>query len=289
MSARTGRSMGVQFFTATVSTTLVLLLLGMMFFFVLAAQNLSDYVKENVNFSILLSDDMKEPAILRMQQQLNDRPFVKQSVYISKEEALKEQTREMGTNPADFLGYNPFPASIEIKLYSQYANVDSIAGIEKLLKQNINVQEVLYQKSLIEAVNKNIRNISLVLVGLAVLLSFISFVLINNTIRLIIYSKRFLIHTMKLVGASPWFIRRPFLGTLLFMGVLSAFLAIALLMSLAYWLVYYEPKLISVLSTRILIYVSVGVLLCGVLLTVLCAYFSVNKYLRMNATHLYYI
>ena len=201
----------MQFITSSISTTLVLLLLGLVVFFVLAARNLSIYVRENISFSVLVSDDMKESDILKLQKRLDKEAFVKQTEYISKKQALREQTEAMGTDPQEFLGYNPFTASIEIKLHSGYANSDSIAKIEKLIKKNTDIQEVLYQKDLIDAVNDNIRNISLMLLGLAVILTFISFALINNTVRLAIYSKRFLIHTMKLVGASWGFIRRPFL------------------------------------------------------------------------------
>ena len=194
----------MQFITSSISTTLVLLLLGLVVFFVLTAHNMSVYVRENISFSVLISDDMKEADILKLQKKLNQEPFVKQSEYISKKQALKEQTEAMGTDPEEFLGYNPFTASLEIKLHSDYANSDSIAKIEKMIKKNSNIQDVLYRKELIDAVNENIRNISLVLLALAVVLTFISFALINNTIRLAIYSKRFLIHTMKLVGAS-WY------------------------------------------------------------------------------------
>ena len=215
----------MQFITSSISTTLVLLLLGLVVFFVLTAHNLSVYVRENISFSILISDDMKEADILKLQKKLNQEPFVKQSEYISKKQALKEQTEAMGTDPEEFLGYNPFTASIEIKLHSDYANSDSIAKIEKMVKRNSNIQDVLYRKELIDAVNDNIRNISLVLLALAVVLTFISFALINNTIRLAIYSKRFLIHTMKLVGASWSFIRRPFLRRNVWSGVLAAVVA----------------------------------------------------------------
>ena len=204
---KSGSIFDMQFITSSISTTLVLLLLGLVVFFVLTAHNLSVYVRENISFSILISDDMKEADILKLQKKLNGESFVKESEYISKKQALKEQTEAMGTDPKEFLGYNPFTASIEIKLHSEYANSDSIAKIEKKIKRNTNIQDVLYRKELIDAVNDNIRNISLVLLALAVVLTFISFALINNTIRLAIYSKRFLIHTMKLVGASWGFIR----------------------------------------------------------------------------------
>ena len=279
----------MQFITSSISTTLVLLLLGLVVFFVLGAHNLSVYVKENINFSILISDDMKESDILKLQKKLDKEPFVKETEYISKKQALREQTEAMGTDPQEFLGYNPFTASIEIKLHSDYANSDSIAKIEKKIKRKTNIQEVLYQKDLIDAVNDNIRNISLMLLSLAVILTFISFALINNTIRLTIYSKRFLIHTMKLVGASWSFIRRPFLRRNFWIGVLSAVIADAVLWGAAYWLVSYEPELIRVITPEVMLLVSVAVLVFGVLITWLCALLSINKYLRMKASTLYYI
>lgn len=279
----------MQFVTSSISTTLVLLLLGLVVFFVLGAHNLSVYVKENINFSILISDDMKESDILKLQKKLDKEPFVKATEYISKKQALREQTEAMGTDPQEFLGYNPFTASIEVKLHSDYANSDSIVKIEKKIKKNTNIQEVLYQKDLIDAVNDNIRNISLMLLGLAVILTFISFALINNTIRLTIYSKRFLIHTMKLVGASWSFIRRPFLRRNFWIGVLSAVIADAVLWGAAYWLVSYEPELIRVITPDVMLLVSVSVLIFGVFITWLCALLSINKYLKMKAGTLYYI
>lgn len=279
----------MQFITSSISTTLVLLLLGLVVFFVLAAHNLSVYVKENISFSVLVSDDMKESDILKLQKRLDKEAFVKQTEYISKKQALREQTEAMGTDPQEFLGYNPFTASIEIKLHSDYANSDSIAKIEKLIKKNTNIQEVLYQKDLIDAVNDNIRNISLMLLGLAVILTFISFALINNTIRLAIYSKRFLINTMKLVGASWAFIRRPFLRRNFWIGVLAAFIADSILWGAAYWLVSYEPELVKVITPEVMVLVSGAVLVFGVLITWLCALLSINKYLRMKASTLYYI
>lgn len=279
----------MQFVTSCISTTLVLLLLGLVVFFVLAAHNLSVYVKENINFSIVISDDMKERDILRMQKSLNKEPFVKSTEYISKKQALKEQTEAMGTDPQEFLGYNPFSASIEIKLKSEYANADSIAKIEKQIRKNTDIQDVLYQKDLVDAVNDNIRKISLLLLGLAVILALISFALINNTIRLAVYSKRFLIHTMKLVGASWSFIRRPFLRRNFWTGVLAAALADGILWGAATWLVEREPELLKVITPQVMLLVSVAVLAFGVLITWLCALLSVNKYLRMKAGTLYYI
>lgn len=285
---KSGSIFDMQFITSSISTTLVLLLLGLVVFFVLTAHNLSVYVRENISFSILISDDMKETDILKLQKKLNKEAFVKESEYISKKQALEEQTEAMGTDPEEFLGYNPFTASIEIKLHSDYANSDSIAKIEKLIKKNSNIQDVLYRKELIDAVNENIRNISFVLLGLAVVLTFISFALINNTIRLAIYSKRFLIHTMKLVGASWSFIRRPFLRKNVWSGVLAAVIADSVLMGTAYSAVTYEQELIQVITPEVMLIVCGSVLVFGIVITWLCAYFSMNKYLRMKANTLYY-
>lgn len=285
---KSGSIFDMQFITSSISTTLVLLLLGLVVFFVLTAHNLSVYVRENISFSVLISDDMKEADILKLQKKLNQEPFVKQSEYISKKQALKEQTEAMGTDPEEFLGYNPFTASIEIKLHSDYANSDSIAKIEKMIKKNTNIQDVLYRKELIDAVNDNIRNISLVLLALAVVLTFISFALINNTIRLAIYSKRFLIHTMKLVGASWGFIR-PFLRKNVWSGILAAIVADSILMGTAYCAVTYEQELLQVITPEVMLIVCASVLAFGIVITWLCAYFSMNKYLRMKANSLYYI
>ena len=289
MTQRPNSFFNMQFITSSISTTLVLLLLGMVVFFVLSANNLSTYVRENIGISVLVSDDMKEPEALKFQKSLNEKSYVKESIYISKEQALKEQTEAMGTDPAEFLGYNPFTASIEIKLNAQYANSDSIAWIEKEILTNKKVMEVSYPQNLIDSVNRNIQKVSLFLLGLAALLTLISFALINNTIRLAIYSKRFLIHTMKLVGASWSFIRRPFLVRNVWIGVLAGIMADAILLGMAYMLVKYEPQLIEIITPNALLIVMASVFVFGLAITFLCAYISINKYLRMKASALYYI
>ena len=289
MTKRPNSFFNMQFITSSISTTLVLLLLGMVVFFVLSANNLSTYVRENIGISVLVSDDMKEPEALKFQKTLNEKSYVKESVYISKEQALKEQTEAMGTDPAEFLGYNPFTASIEIKLNAQYANSDSIAWIEKEILTNKKVMEVSYPQNLIDSVNRNIQKVSIFLLGLAALLTLISFALINNTIRLAIYSKRFLIHTMKLVGASWSFIRRPFLVRNVWIGVLAGIMADAVLLGMAYMLVKYEPQLIEIITPNALLVVMASVFVFGLAITFLCAYISINKYLRMKASALYYI
>ena len=201
---------------------------------------------------------------------------------------MEEQNEAMGTDPAEFLGYNPFTASIEVKLNAGYANSDSVAWIKDEILAQKGVLEINYPQDLLDAVNRNIRKVSIVLLGLAALLTLISFALINNTIRLTIYSKRFLIHTMKLVGASWSFIRRPFLMRNVWVGILAGAIADVALIGLAYVLVKYEPDLLAVITPEVMIVVMVSVFIFGVVITSLCALISINRYLRMKTNELYY-
>ena len=266
---------------------MVLFLLGFVVFFVLTANNLSVYIRENIAFSAILDDGIKETSIIKLQESLNKKDYVKQTVYISKDEALKEQIEAMGTDPSEFLGHNPFNASIEIKLNAGYTHPDSIKWIEKELMENKSILEVSYPQNLLDSVNRNLQKISAFLLGLAVLLSLISFSLINNTIRLTIYSKRFLIHTMKLVGASWGFIRRPFITRNLWIGILSGAVANAILTASAYTAVKYEPELLAIVSPESIMIVAAAVMVFGMIITTFCAYISINKYLRMKISELY--
>lgn len=277
----------MQFITAGISTTMVLFLLGLVVFFVLTANNLSVYIRENIAFSAILDDGIKETSIIKLQESLNKKDYVKQTVYISKDQALKEQIEAMGTDPSEFLGHNPFNASIEIRLNAGYTNPDSIKWIEKELMANKSILEISYPQNLLDSVNRNLQKISAFLLGLAVLLSLISFSLINNTIRLTIYSKRFLIHTMKLVGASWSFIRRPFITRNLWIGILSGAVANAILTASAYTAVKYEPELLAIVSPKSIMIVAAAVMVFGMIITTLCAYISINKYLRMKISELY--
>lgn len=280
---------GMQFITATVSTTLVLLLLGTVVLTVMAARNLSDYMRESVNFSLLLDDDASQADISRLQKELEALPYVREVTYISKEEALKEQTEAMGTDPTEFIDFNPFYASMEVRLTADYTNNDSIAQIEKSFTASPLVQRVDWQRDLVDSINQNISKISLVLLALAAVLLLISFALINNTIRLTIYAKRFLIHTMKLVGASRGFIRRPFMVRGFWQGVLAGLLAICLICGGLYWGMTYEPQLSQVINLQTLLVVCAAVLGFGIIITMVCAFFSVNKYLGMDENALYYV
>ena len=278
---------GMQSVTSGISITLVLILLGLIAFIVLSAKNLSVYVRENIGFSIAFTDSTTDADAMAYWQQLKKAPYVKSANYISRQQALKEANETLGTNPTDFLGYNPYTPTIEVKLKSAYANSDSIDVIEKQIKHRPDIEDISYQKDLVNSINSNIRNISLVLLGLAVLLTIISFVLINNTIRLSIYSKRFIIYTMKLVGANWDFIRKPFILRNLWIGIVAAVVANGALFGGIYWLVNYEQELLNIITPEILIIVGCIVTFFGIFITVACAFFSLNKYLRMKADALY--
>lgn len=286
-SKHTVRLFDMQFITSCISTTMVLILLGLMVFFVLSARSLSVYVKENLALSVMLSSDAPESGILNFQKQLNKEPFVRASNYISKEQALKENDAAMGTDQAEFLGYNPFPPSIELNLASAYANTDSVKWIKEQILKNKLVTEVDYPENLMDSVNSNLRKVSIVLLALAALLTLVSFALINNTIRLTIYSKRYLIHTMKLVGASWGFIRRPFLRRNIWIGILSGLLADVALTGAAYALLQFEPELAAIVTPETVLWVMGSTLVFGVVIAWLCAYISINRYLRMKAGDLY--
>ncbi len=275
--------------TSVISIALVLFLMGLICLIGLLGNKLSVYVKENLSFSIVLKDNVKDMDVKQMQRALDALPYIKSTEYISKEQAAKDLEEELGENPETFLGFNPLQASIEVKLHSQYANPDSLQLIENQIKRYTSVSELLYRKDMMEMVQTNMQRIGLILFGLAVVLTIISFVLISNTIRLLIYSKRFLIHTMQLVGATPGFIRRPFIRYNVVSGILAAILAICMLTGALYYLQSELTGFIQILDIPTLLIVYGAVLLLGILLSIFATYFSVNKYLRMSFDKLYYV
>jgi cell division transport system permease protein len=284
-----GNRRGVQLVTLCISTAMVLVLLGLVVFSVQTSRNLSQWVKENLTVTVMLSDDVSVNGAKLLCRDLYHRPYSRNIDYISKEQALKEQSEAMGSDPSEFLGVNPFPATLELQLHSDYANRDSLKWIARELQKNPKITDVAYQVDLMDSVNRNLTKVNLVLLALAVLLTFVSFSLINNTVRLSVYSRRFIIHTMKLVGASWGFIRKPFMKQALFVGVIAALIAIAVLGGCVYALYYYEPNIISIITWRELTITAVAVLLFGIIITAACSYISVNKFLRMSAGELYKI
>lgn len=280
---------GLQAVTLCISTTLVLILLGLLVFFVQTARNLSAYVKENLTVTVMLGDNVSAGQAHAMIGSLRNRRYIRDVDFISKEQAKAEQSAAMGSDPSEFLGFNPFVATLEVRMKSDYANRDSLKWISAELRKMPKVTDVAYQEDLMDKVNDNLRKLGMVLLVLAVLFTCVSFSLINNTVRLGIYSRRFLIHTMKLVGASWSFIRRPFLRRAVGIGVLAALLACGALGAGFYGLYTYEPGILAVVSWRELAITGVAVLLFGIVITALCSWFSVNKFLRMTAGELYKI
>ncbi|MCF8372138.1 MAG: permease-like cell division protein FtsX [Bacteroidales bacterium] len=277
-----------SYFTTILSISLVLFLIGLMGLLLLNSQRLSDYVKENIGFSVILKDNIKEVDIIRLQKELDATHYIKSTEYIPKERAAREFSEELGEDFVTFLDYNPLLASIEVKLYAGYANPDSIAVIEGSFQDYAQVKEVYYQKNLVHLINDNLKRISFYIFIFSLLLLLIAVVLINNTIRLSVYSKRFIINTMQLVGATNSFIRRPFMYNSIFQGLLGAAIAILLLLGLidvaqkelSGVISFKEYELLSILFA---IVVAVGIVLTGI-----SAWFAVNKYLRMKADELYY-
>ena len=275
--------------TSIISIALVLFLMGLIMLMGLLGNKLSVYVKENLSFSIVLKDNIKETEIKKMQTKLDALPYIKSTAYISKEQAAKELEEELGENPETFLGFNPLQASIEVKLHADYANPDSLQLIEHEIKRYTSVDELLYRKDMMELVHNNLQRLGVILLTLAAVLTLISFVLIGNTIRLLIYSKRFLIHTMQLVGATAGFIRAPFIRYNLVSGLIASLLAIMLLTGSLYYLQHELDGFIQLLDMRSLLIVDGAMLVLGLLLSTIATVFAVNKYLRMKVDQLYYI
>ena len=280
---------GLQVVTLCISTTMVLILLGMVVFFVLSARNLSAHMKENLTVTVMLKDSVSVNDAHRFCRDLYHRPYSHDIDYISKEQAQREQVKELGSDPTEFLGFNPFPATLEIRLKADYANRDSLKWIVKELKKDERVSDLAYMEDLMNQVNKNLSRISVILLALAVLLTFVSFSLISNTVRLSIYANRFVIHTMKLVGASWGFIRKPFLRQAVLVGVIAAVLANGVLGAGVYALYLAEPGILDVVTWEVLSITGAAVLAFGIVITALCAWLAVNKFLRMKAQELYKI
>ena len=284
---KSSKRSSLQVVTLCISTALVLILVGLVVLSVLSARNLSKVVKENLTVTLVLSEDITEPEVSQMKKALESKKYVQHVKYISKEQVLAEETKALGYDPTEFVGVNFYTASLELNLKSDYANRDSMKWIGAELKKHQKVKEVDFQQDLMDQVNDNIGKASIVLIVLAVLLSIISFSLINNHVRLGVYASRFNIHTMKLVGASWGFIRRPFIWRAIGIGLAAAVIAILVLGGGVYAWYSKFPDILVVMTWEVLAITAGVILLFGVIITTFCSYVSVNKFLRMKAGDLY--
>ncbi len=273
--------------TTLVSITLVLLMLGFLGLIILHAKKVSDFVKENIGFTITLQDNVKKKSVKKFQNSLTKKVYANKVEYISKEQAKENLMKELGENFVDFLGYNPLPEIIEVKLKTAYANNDSIKKISnQLIKYKI-VKKVDYQESMINAINSNIYKIGIVLLGFSLILILIAFALINNTIRLSVYSKRFLIKTMQLIGASHRFIRRPFMKQGAFYGIFGAFIAIGIISTLLFIIQFKSPENIILRDFEVYAILMGVILGLGVFISLVSTYLAVSKYIDIHNDKLY--
>ncbi len=276
------------YLTTTVSISLVLLVVGCIVFLGLNARRLSEYVKENIGITIYIKDKSKQADIIKLQKILDVKPYVKSTELVSKDKAAQILKQDLGEDFVNFLGKNPLSASINVHFYADYATTDSLAQIQKKLMEYKVVKKVSYQKDLLGLIENNIRKISFVLFFFASLLFVVSYALISNTIRLSIYSQRFIIRTMKLVGATRSFIRNPFLINSIKLGLVSSIIALTILSFLIYLGKGEFEDLIFINDTNLMLILYLGIIGFGIVISYLATFFSVNKYLRLREQELYY-
>ncbi|NOY50159.1 MAG: cell division protein FtsX [Chlorobi bacterium] len=283
------RRINGAYFTSVISISLVLFTLGFLGLILLYANNLSNYIKENIGFEIVMGNGVKEADIIKLQKHLDTKDFVKSTEYITPEEASRRLKEILGDDFVSFMSDddNPLLPSIDLRFNAEWANNDSLAIIENYIMQDGNVKEVYYQKSLVSMINKNLRKIGLVMFGFSLLLLIIAIALINNTIRLSVYSRRFIIRSMQLVGATESFIRKPFVVKGVLQGAISAALAILLLLGIIETLRENIPELKLLSSNNALICLFGAILIGGIILGAFSTSMAVGKYLRMDSDKLY--
>ena len=277
-----------SYITLIVSISLVLFLLGVLGMVIINARVLSDYFKESLSFSIMLDEEAKEADIRMLQKDMDAKPYVKSTEYISKEKAAAKLKEDLGEDFVNFLGYNPLSPSIDVYLFAQYTKPDSVSKVEKYVMEYPFVKEVYYQESLLYLINENVQKISLFILIISLFLFLIALTIINNTIRLSVYSKRFLIRTMQLVGATKSFIRRPFLIKGVFHGLIAGLIAMTLLLGLLYLLEKEFFFLFTLQNTNMLFLLGAAIILIGIIINVVSTFFSVNRYLGISDDKLYY-
>ncbi|MDR1055851.1 MAG: permease-like cell division protein FtsX [Prevotellaceae bacterium] len=284
----TSQRLRTSYLSSVISTALVLFLLGVVGLLVFNANRLANFLQDNVTISVFVNDEVTDKQAMQFMARIERNPYVRSAKYVSKEEVARDLQQDLGKDFLNPLGSNPFPISIEIKLSAGYFSADSAASVQKQLMRYPEVKDAIYQKSLLDAVSQNTEKISTIILIFVILLLFVSLFLINNTIRLSIYSKRFLINTMKLVGANTSFIRTPFLASSVWQGLLSGFIAIALLLGLIGLLRKDFSELLALTDARMFAVLFAGVLILGSLISFISTYFIVTKYTKINTEDLYY-
>ena len=284
-----GKSLTGSYIVSLMSIMVVLFLLGLFAILMMHAGRLSAHIMENIGFEIVMNDDTKEANILRLQKELDAMPAVKSTEYITKDEAISRLSEDLGEDFLQWLGdeENPLLPSIDVRFNAAYANNDSLSVIEAQLAQNQDIKEIYYQKSLIDLINKNVRRIAIVLLVLSAILLVIAVILIRNTIRLSVYSKRLLIRSMQLVGATRSFIRRPFVGRSVLQGLIAALIAVGLLAAMMYALNQNLPELSLIQNQTVIIGIYVSLVIFGILLSAVSTFFALNKYLNADIDKIY--
>lgn len=277
-----------SYLTSTISISMILFLIGVLGIVLLNAERLAKYVRENIGFTLVLNDEISESQINELQQALKATEFVKSVEYVDKETAAARLKEELGEDFTDFLGYNPLLASMDVKLQADYANPEKLTVLEKKFMEYPQVKEVLFQRDMVNIINENVKKIGFVLIFFSALLLFIFSALINNTIRISIYSQRFIINTMLLVGATDRFIRAPFVKRSLLFGVIGALVANVLLFILMFTYAQQLKGIVDVEDYKIFGMVFAGVMLLGMLISWSSTYLAVNKFLRLKFDELFY-
>jgi len=283
------RRVAGSYFMSLMSITLVLFLLGVFALLMMHAQKLSNHLKENIGFEVVMNSNVKEDRILQLQSELDAMPAVKSTEYITKEEAIRRLSDDLGEDFLQWLGNeeNPLLPSIDVRFNADWANNDSINLLQAQLMKNKDIKDVYYQKSLVNLINQNVNRIGIALIIASLVLLIIAITLIRNTIRLSIYSKRFLVRSMQLVGATPAYIRRPFIRNGITQGFFGALLADAFLALLLYGLTNRLPELTFVKDYKIIVGIFVGVIILGILLGGLSTRLALRKYLHADIDQLY--
>ncbi|MFC2355713.1 MAG: cell division protein FtsX [Capnocytophaga ochracea] len=282
------RRLITSYFSVIVSITLVLFLMGFFSFLVLSANKLANYFKEQVTVTVLIKDDAKNADIEQLQKTLSVASFVKSVRFVSKEVAAEKFSKDIGEDFVTFIGTNPLQNTIDLSLKAEYAEPDKMREIKRELEQNSFVTEVVYDQSLVALIHENVNRIGIVTLIFSTLFTFVSILLINASIRLSIYSKRFIIKTMQLVGATRSFIRRPFLWTNVRLGILSALIAIVLFYLSLLAIVKSYPEFNILMDTGTLSIVFISIITIGILISWLSTYFATQRFLNLNTNDLYY-